>query len=167
MTPIAAASTATGPGERTPANRLGNMSCRPSTEVTHPSNDPARQLVPAFRAVLAIPPRDHPGSPQALLRALGIATTGLARAIASIGSRRSMVPGTGGPSPVAPTRTSCEQGRGAAPQPTYGGVDPAPAGLLAATPADNVRPGAARDRSLERIARHGAPRPAHGWASGT
>ena len=74
-----AASAPTGPGERAPANRLGNMSCRPTTEVTHPSNDPARQLVPAFRAALAIPPRCRPGSPQALLRALGIDTTGLAR----------------------------------------------------------------------------------------
>ena len=79
MTAIAAASAATGPGERTPANRLGNMSCRPTTEVTHPSNDPARQLVPAFRAALVIPPRDRPGSPRALLRALGIDTAGLAR----------------------------------------------------------------------------------------
>lgn len=79
MTPSAAASAATGPGERALANRLGNMSCRPTTEVTHPSNDPARQLVPAFRAVLAIPPGDRPGSPRALLRALGIDSTGLAR----------------------------------------------------------------------------------------
>lgn len=79
MTPIAAASATTGPGERAPANRLGNMSCRPTTEVTHPSNDPARQLVPAFRAALDIPPRSRPSSPRALLRALGIDAEGLAR----------------------------------------------------------------------------------------
>jgi len=78
-TETAPASAAPGPGERAPANRLGNMSCRPTTEVTHPSNDPARQLVPALRAVLSLPPRSRPGSPQALLRALGIDETGLAR----------------------------------------------------------------------------------------
>ena len=65
-------------GEHAPANRLGNMSCRPNTVVTHPSNDPARQLVPAFRAVLPMPSGERSRTPQGLLRAFGIDMTGLA-----------------------------------------------------------------------------------------
>ena len=54
------------------------MSCRPDTEVRHRSDDPSRQLVPAFRAVLGMPPGGRTGSHLELLRALGVDTTGLA-----------------------------------------------------------------------------------------
>jgi len=51
---------------------LGNMSCRPTATIVHPSNDPARQLVPALRARLRGRRSRRPPSPQARLRALGL-----------------------------------------------------------------------------------------------
>jgi len=69
---------APGIGELAPARRLPNMSCRPDTIVAHPSNDPARQLIPAFRAVLAIPAGRRPRAASGWLRLLGLPSTGIA-----------------------------------------------------------------------------------------
>lgn len=49
------------------AGQLGNMSSRPTVSVVHPSGDPARQLVPAFRVRLVAadrPSRRRSGLPR-------------------------------------------------------------------------------------------------------
>jgi len=51
---------------------LGNMSCRPRVAVVHPSDDPARQLVPALRARLVMAGRARSRSVRGPLRLPGL-----------------------------------------------------------------------------------------------
>jgi hypothetical protein len=83
--------------ERAAVPPLANMSCRPSVTIVHPSDDPARQLLPALRASLPPSSGRDITSPQALLRSLGIATNAIpsepARAARRLEALANAVPG--------------------------------------------------------------------------